>query len=389
MSNKTTAVDRPDPAGDVFAVMSPFAPQPKQEGKCVKKYAMMGSAILLVCCLLAACAADSGGKPAPDGPQRSSAAQPGRQDSFPPAEGIAQGTDRPESADDAGPSLPQPADGTNGTGGNDEELPAPGKPAATKPAADIPSATAAQSTYHLSSSGESPDDSRKPLSWYYMKKKKGEVPGFPGDTKRFKETDKVLWVGTGKKVYLTLDNGGPMGDTDKLLKALRDNDVKANFFIAGYNMKAHPDFVRTLAEEGHLIANHSMSHKDFTEMTDEQIRKEITDYEELYKEITGKDIEKFFRFPYGRYNLHILSLVSQMGYTSVFWSTAMRDWEPRENGADDPYNDIMNNLHDGNIILMHQGSKENIEALDRIIKSVKEAGYEFALLTDIQPPERK
>jgi peptidoglycan-N-acetylmuramic acid deacetylase len=77
-----------------------------------------------------------------------------------------------------------------------------------------------------------------------------------------------------------------------------------------------------------------------------------------------------------------------MGYASVFWSTAMKDWEPRKNGAEDPYNDITNNLHDGNIILMHQGSPENIEALDRIIKGIRNAGYELALLTDIQPPPK-
>jgi peptidoglycan-N-acetylmuramic acid deacetylase len=94
-------------------------------------------------------------------------------------------------------------------------------------------------------------------------------------------------------------------------------------------------------------------------------------------------VEKFFRFPYGRYNMHALNLVSGMGYTSVFWSTAMKDWVPRKNGADDPYNDIMNNLHDGNIILMHQGSKENMEALDRICKAIKKAGYEFGTVNEL------
>ncbi|MBP1154713.1 MULTISPECIES: polysaccharide deacetylase family protein [unclassified Paenibacillus] len=224
---------------------------------------------------------------------------------------------------------------------------------------------------------------RKVISWYYMKKPKGQVPGFPGDTKKYTKDMKALWVGTGKKVYLTIDTGGPLGDIDLLVKSLKDNDVKANFFIAGYNVKKNPDFIRTLVKDGHLVANHTMTHSDMNTQTDEQVRKEIEDYEQLYKEVTGKEIQPFFRFPYGRYNMHLLQMVSDMGYTSVFWSTAMRDWEPRKNGAEDPYNDIMNNLHDGNIILMHQGSPENIEALDRIIKAVHKAGYEFALLNDI------
>jgi peptidoglycan-N-acetylmuramic acid deacetylase len=150
-------------------------------------------------------------------------------------------------------------------------------------------------------------------------------------------------------------------------------------------LKANPDFFRQVTAEGHLVANHTMTHKDMTTLTDEQIRKEISDFEQLYKEITNQELPKYFRFPYGTYNKHLLSLVSDMGYTSVFWSTAMKDWVPRKNGAEDSYNDIMGNLHDGNIILMHQGSTENIEALDRIIKAIKQAGYSFGRVDEISP----
>ncbi|MBP1989309.1 polysaccharide deacetylase family protein [Paenibacillus eucommiae] len=224
---------------------------------------------------------------------------------------------------------------------------------------------------------------RTALSWYYMKKGKGQVPDFPRETKSYTKDQKAAWVGTGKKVYLTIDAGGPLIDVDLMLKSLKDNDVKANFFIAGYTIKKNPDYLKKVVADGHLVANHTMTHKDFNELTDEQIKKELTDFEKLYKETTGQEVEKYFRFPYGKYNMHALSLVSSMGYKSIFWSTAMRDWEPRKNGADDPYNDIMNNLHEGNVILMHQGSKENMEALDRICKAIKEAGYEFGLVNEL------
>ncbi|NEW08787.1 polysaccharide deacetylase family protein [Paenibacillus sp. SYP-B3998] len=224
---------------------------------------------------------------------------------------------------------------------------------------------------------------RTAYSWYYMKKKTGQVPDFPKETKSFTADQKAVWVGTGKKVYLTIDAGGPLIDVDLMLKSLKDNNVKANFFISGNNIKKNPDYLKRLVADGHLIANHTMTHKDFNELTDDQIKKEVTDFEALYKQITGKDVEKYFRFPYGKYNMHNLSLVSGMGYTSVFWSTAMRDWEPRKNGAEDPYNDIMNNLHEGNVILMHQGSKENMEALDRICKEIKKKGYEFGLVNEL------
>ncbi|PYI56148.1 polysaccharide deacetylase family protein [Paenibacillus flagellatus] len=224
----------------------------------------------------------------------------------------------------------------------------------------------------------------KAVSWYYMKKKKGEVPGFPAEVKQLKPEQKAVWVGTGKKVYLTIDVGGELLDYKTLLASLKNNDVKATFFVTGYNLKNNPDYIKLLLEEGHTVGNHSITHKDFTTLTDDQVKKEVAEYEKLYKDITGKEPTKYFRFPYGKYSLHLLSLMSDLGYTSYFWSTAMKDWEPRKNGADDPFNDVTGNLHDGNIILMHQASKENIEAMDRILKEIKKEGYEFGTLDELQ-----
>jgi len=216
-----------------------------------------------------------------------------------------------------------------------------------------------------------------------MKKGKGVVPDFPADVKKLQPTDKAAWVGKGKKVYLTIDAGGPMGDTDKLLKAFKDNHAVGNFFIAGYNMKAYPDFIRKLAADGHIVANHTMTHKDQTTLSDEAVKKEIEDFNVLYKQITGKDVAPFYRFPYGTYNYHLMTLVSNMGYTSVFWSVAMRDWEPRAGGAEEAYQDVIGQLHDGAVILMHEGSEDNINALDRIIKEIQRQGYELAPMTDL------
>lgn len=225
----------------------------------------------------------------------------------------------------------------------------------------------------------------KPINWYYMKKKKGEVPGFPAEVKGLTESQKAVWVGEGKKVYLTIDCGGELLDYKKLLKALKDNDVKATFFLTGYNLKNQPDYVKLLLAEGHTIGNHTMTHKDFTTLSDEQVKKEFADFESLYKGITGQELPKLFRFPYGTFSKHLLNLVTDLGYTSYFWSTAMKDWEPRANGAEDPYNDIIGNLHDGNVILMHQASKENIDAMDRILKEIKKEGYEFGMIQDLKP----
>ncbi|WP_052339927.1 polysaccharide deacetylase family protein [Gorillibacterium massiliense] len=276
----------------------------------------------------------------------------------------------------AAPATPEPTVAPTATP-TVKPTPKPTVKATSEPTPE-PTPTKAASTPPKANSAEN-----KALSWYYMKGGKGVVPRFPAETKQFGSDRKAIWVGTGKKVYLTLDNGGAMGDTDRLLKILQDNDVKANFFIAGYNVKKHPDYIKRVVAEGHLVANHTMTHTDMTTMTDEAVIKEINDFTALFEGITGQKMAPYFRFPYGKYTLHLLDVVSQMGYTSVFWSTALRDWEPMKNGADDAYNDVINNLHDGNVILLHQASEDDINALDRIIKEVKKEGYEFALLSDM------
>lgn len=270
--------------------------------------------------------------------------------------------------------------------------PTPAATPAASPSAAAPSPSAAVTQAPSPSVGAKPAVSApaakpgsdtKAYSWYYMKKKDHQVPGFPGEVKNLSPDKKAVWVGSGKKVYLTFDTGGPMGESDKLLQILKDNDVKVTFFLVGYNVKAYPDFAKKVVEEGHTIGNHTMTHKDMTEISEEAAMKEIDDFAALIKETTGKPVAQVFRFPYGKYSMRLLDLVSEKGYTSVFWSTAMRDWEPRAGGAEEPYNDIMNGLHEGNIILMHQGSEENIAALDRIIKDVKKEGYSFGTLDEL------
>jgi peptidoglycan-N-acetylmuramic acid deacetylase len=281
------------------------------------------------------------------------------------------------------PTTQQPAQPERKPADQTQKEPEPKSEPKTDPA-PAQQQTVASQTYQPPKAAAKPTAAdKKAVSWYYMKKKKGEVPGFPAEIKQLKPEQKAVWVGTGKKVYMTIDVGGELLDYKTLLKAFKDNDVKATFFVTGYNLKNNPDYIKLLLEEGHTVGNHTITHKDFTTLTDDQVRQEVAEYEKLYKNITGKEPVKYFRFPYGSYSLHLLNLLSDMGYTSYFWSTAMKDWEPRKNGADDPYNDIIGNLHDGNVILMHQASKENIEAMDRILKEIKKEGYEFGTLDEL------
>lgn len=327
--------------------------------------ALTATAVLLAAIALSACSEDQA---APGASASASAVLPTTAVSASPAASASAATISPVPTATAAPSA-SPSAAPVSPSPSPAVTQAPSLSSAAKPAASAPVVK--------------PGNDTKAYSWYYMKKKGHQVPGFPGEVKDLSPNKKAVWVGSGKKVYLTFDTGGPMGESDKLLQILKDNDVKVTFFLVGYNVKAHPEFAKKVVEEGHTIGNHTMTHKDMTEITEEAAMKEIDDFAALIKETTGKPVAQVFRFPYGKYSMRLLDKVSEKGYTSVFWSTAMRDWEPRAGGAEEPYNDIMNGLHEGNIILMHQGSEENIEALDRIIKDVKKEGYSFGTLDEL------
>lgn len=225
-------------------------------------------------------------------------------------------------------------------------------------------------------------DAQQAQSWYYIKQGKGNVPRFPV-TAWFEPEQQVRWIGSGKTVYLTFDNGGGMGEIDKLLKAMDEFGVKASFFITGNNILKHPDSIRKLTAAGHLVLNHSMTHRDFTKMDDEAVLQEIRDTQKAIETVTGQKAPKCFRFPFGRFTSRQLDLIAAEGYRTYFWSTAMKDWVKRENGPIDAYNDVINNLHDGNMILMHQASEENTEALDDIIRTILDEGYRFGLVDEL------
>ncbi|ADD03047.1 delta-lactam-biosynthetic de-N-acetylase [Thermoanaerobacter italicus Ab9] len=194
----------------------------------------------------------------------------------------------------------------------------------------------------------------------------------------------AIFVGdtTKKVVYLTFDEGYEAGYTPKILDILKENNVKAAFFVTGPYVKEHADLVERMVEEGHIVGNHTVNHPSLPTLSDEKVKEEITKLGDMFKELTGKKM-KYFRPPKGEYSERTLYLTKSLGYRTVFWSLAMADWQPLPGGPEESYNTVIKRLHPGAVILLHAVSKDNVIALDRIIKSVKAEGYEFKTLDDI------
>jgi peptidoglycan-N-acetylmuramic acid deacetylase len=112
-----------------------------------------------------------------------------------------------------------------------------------------------------------------------------------------------------------------------------------------------------------------------------RIQKELDQVKSGVEAVTGQKEMRYLRTPRGIFNGQSLAVSQQLGYTNVFWSIAYRDWEPKnQKGWQYAYNNVMAQLHPGAVILLHSVSKDNTEALAKIIDDARGQGYQFKSL---------
>jgi len=131
--------------------------------------------------------------------------------------------------------------------------------------------------------------------------------------------------------------------------------------------------------EGHVVGNHTMTHPDMSAITDKAaFQKELGDLETLFLEITGKELPKFYRPPQGIYSEENLKLAKELGYKTVFWSLAYKDWD-NDKQPDAKYAEakLLPRTHNGAVILLHATSKTNAQVLDSLLTQWEQKGYRF------------
>jgi len=195
----------------------------------------------------------------------------------------------------------------------------------------------------------------------------------------------AYWIGSSseKTLYLTFDEGYENGYTPQILDILKANDVKAAFFVTGHYLKSQPELIKRMVNEGHIVGNHTDSHPSIPGLTDEKIKQELQLVELGYEQVTGRQGMKYLRPPMGEYSERTLALTRELGYHNIFWSMAFVDWVPMPGGSDEAYQSVMDNLHNGALVLLHAVSKDNTEALDKILKDTKAQGYTFGTLDEL------
>ena len=183
-----------------------------------------------------------------------------------------------------------------------------------------------------------------------------------------------------KKIALTFDAAWDDADTDELMAVLDENGVKASFFVVGGFIDRYPETVKRFHDSGHEVLNHSDTHLHMSQLSKEQMLKEMNDCEEKIKNVTGES-KKLFRAPYGDYNEDVVSLAQDAGYLVIQWDVDSLDW--KDLSTEEISARVNGNVKNGSIMLFHNGAKNTVAALKSLIPKLKEKGYEFVRVGDL------
>ena len=228
--------------------------------------------------------------------------------------------------------------------------------------------------------------SNKKIGWGIKREKDHKRPDVGKENKELMEKYNGIYIGNENKkyIYLTFDEGYEAGYTEKILDILKENDVKATFFITAHYLNTAEELVKRMVNEGHIVGNHTVNHKTLPEISDKEIEEEVMGLHQAIYEKTGYEM-KYIRPPKGEYSERSLDATNKLGYTTVMWTFGYMDYdENKQKGTEYAKKIILDNLHNGEIMLLHGNSKDNANILDEIIKSAKAEGYEFKSLDEFE-----
>jgi peptidoglycan-N-acetylmuramic acid deacetylase len=181
-----------------------------------------------------------------------------------------------------------------------------------------------------------------------------------------------------KRVTLTFDEGYENGYTASILDTLKEKNVQAIFFLTGYYVRSQHELIQRMIDEGHILGNHSDSHKVYANELNLQESFDDAKYMQDYLRKNFNYEMRLFRFPEGAFCEQSLALIQQMGYRSLFWSFAYADWDPNNQmGVEAAMKKITPAIHPGEIMLLHTAGPDNAQLLPGLIDQLREQGYEI------------
>ena len=197
----------------------------------------------------------------------------------------------------------------------------------------------------------------------------------PKETKEAREVSAAT-ARENPRVALTFDDG-PSKYTTSLLDGLRKRGVRATFFLQGQCIEGKEEVIKQMQEDGHLIGNHTFHHVQLTKLSDEQAKQEVVSTSNAIYEITGI-YTSYIRPPFGEWKKGLDYNVTMI---PVLWTIDSRDWYTQNTPV--IVNEVMKQVEDVDIILMHDCYKTSVESALQIVDQLKEQGYELVTVDEM------
>ncbi len=222
-------------------------------------------------------------------------------------------------------------------------------------------------------------------AWGFRRMKDAMQPEFSADYVKPLDEYGGIYVGNKdeKVIYLTFDEGYENGYTTKILDTLKEKEAPAIFFVTMPYVKQNKELVQRMIDEGHIVGNHTVNHPSMPEvLDDEKVKKEVMDLHDYVKENFNYEMS-YIRPPKGEYSERTVKICKDLGYTTVLWSAAYDDWDvKKQDRLEYAKKMILNNLHNGCVMLLHAVSKDNTTLLPEVIDEIRNQGYELCSLDE-------
>lgn len=183
-----------------------------------------------------------------------------------------------------------------------------------------------------------------------------------------------------KKIAITFDVAWGTENINKIAEILDKHNIKATFFLVGSWVDDNKELVKMLKEKGHEFGNHSNTHPNMKELSDEDIMNEIEITSEKISNITGENV-KLFRPPFGEVNEDVMDVCEALDYTAVKWDVDSQDW--KNLGPVHIIERVSKSVQPGSIVLFHANSSNVEEYLDTIITQLESKGYSMVKVSDL------
>lgn len=187
---------------------------------------------------------------------------------------------------------------------------------------------------------------------------------------------------TEKVAALTFDDGPNIEQTDEILGILREENVKATFFLIGADIEKNKGATEKIIAEGHEIGNHSFSHNRMVLVSPGFVKNEIEKTDELIRN-SGYQGEILFRPPYGKKLFTLPFYLSQNKRKSITWDVEPETYSDK---SDEMIAHTLENTKNGSIILLHvmyNSRKESMKSVRPIIRRLREKGFSFVTVSKL------